>query len=83
MVENSDNLNISNNLLNHKLILRTEDNITELNLYHWENQGDLMEDTTLEVQQADFGELGLSNGNMADNKIDMLLELENEMSKGK
>jgi len=76
ILENSDNLNISNNLQYHKVILRAGDDITELNLYHWENQGDLMEDTTLEVQQADFGELGSSNGNKTENKIDMLLEVE-------
>lgn len=76
ILENSDNLNISDNLQYHKVILRAGDDITELNLYHWKNQGDLMEDTTLEVQQADFGELGSSNGNVAENKIDMLLEVE-------
>ena len=76
ILENSDNLNISNNLQYHKVILRAGDDITELNLYHWEDQGDLMENTTLEVQQADFGELGSSNGNKTENKIDMLLEVE-------
>jgi flagellar motor switch protein FliN len=76
IVDNSDSLNIPNNLQNQKLILRAGDEIIELNLYHWDNQGDLMEDTTLEVQQADFGELGTANGSMADNKIDMLLEVE-------
>ena len=76
IIDNSDSLNIPNNLQNQKLILRSGDEIIELNLYHWDNQGDLMEDTTLEVQQADFGELDTANGSMADNKIDMLLEVE-------
>lgn len=76
IVDNSDSLNIPNNLQSQKLILRAGDEIIELNLYHWENQGDLMEDTTLEVQQADFGELDSANGSMSDNKIDMLLEVE-------
>jgi len=76
IIENSDNFNIPNNLQNQTLILRLGDDIIELNLYHWENQGDLMEDTTLEVQQADFGELGSSNGSIENNKIDMLLEVE-------
>lgn len=76
IIENIDNQNITENLQSQTLILKSGDDILELNLYHWENQGDIMEDTTLEVQQADFGELSSSNGTGSDNKIDMLLEVE-------
>ena len=76
IIENSENINISKNIKNQKLILKAGDELLELNLYHWENQGNNMEDSTLEVQQAEFGELGSPNGNTSDNKIDMLLEVE-------
>lgn len=76
IIKNSENINVSNHLKSQKLILKAGDDLLEINLYHWENQENNMEDSTLEVQQAKFGELGSPNGNTTENKIDMLLEVE-------
>jgi len=73
LMENNENINISEHIKSQKLILKLEDDLLELNLYHWENN---MEESTLEVQKAEFGELGSPNGSTSDNKIDMLLEVE-------
>tara|TARA_B100001029_G_scaffold176155_1_gene178662 strand:+ start:4776 stop:5600 length:825 start_codon:yes stop_codon:yes gene_type:complete len=76
IIDNSDNLNFSKDVKNQNIILKLGEDLLELNLYHWKNQRNSMEESTLEVQQADFGELGLSNNSTSNNKIDMLLEVE-------
>lgn len=78
-ITDSDNLNVAQNLLSHKLILRKGEKTIEMNVYHWES---LSLDTSSEnPEKVDF--TAFSDGNKTSstkNKIDMLLDVELEVT---
>ena len=80
LVSESDNLNLADNFLSQKLILRKGDETAELNLYHWESM-DSDSSSSITPQPADFTAFGDSNGSASTpNKIDMLLDVELEVT---